>query len=142
MVLLKWLKDRFAQARGLSAADWLLLFEAWWDLLFFWLILRWSSYERFARAPQGENPDLPRVERMHRLVLWASRLHLLPMTCLMQACTLRQMAARRGLQAQVRIGATRTAQGIHAHAWVEVDGQPVGEEGVKERFSMLKSIGG
>lgn len=141
MGLLKWWMDKARLARGLSAADWLALVEAWGMLLVYWLVLHWRSYEQLDRGPMHGEMNLPRVERLHRLLLWASRLHLIPMTCLIQACTLRRMAARRGFQTQVCIGVTRTAQSIHAHAWVEVDGQPVGEEGVKEKFRALRSVG-
>jgi hypothetical protein len=138
--LLKWLTDKARLARGLSAADWLILIEAWWTLPVYWLALRWVGYDRLDRGPTGGNHDLVLAGRLQRLVTWAFRLHLLSMTCLVQACTLRRMAARRGIQAQVRIGAARTAAGIHAHAWVEVDGQAVGEEGVAERFRALTSV--
>ncbi|MBI5298059.1 MAG: lasso peptide biosynthesis B2 protein [Chloroflexi bacterium] len=134
-----WLTDKARLARGLSAADWLVLAEAWWTLPAYWLALRWVSYDRLGREPDGGKVDLPAVERLHRLVTWASRLQLLPMTCLVRACTLRRTAARRGLQAQVRIGAARNVEGIHAHAWVEVDGQVVGEDGVAGQFKVLKS---
>ncbi len=135
----KWWTDKARLARGLSAADWLVLAEAWWTLPAFWMALRWVSYDRLGRGLVGGKVDLAAVERLHRLVAWASRLQLLPMTCLVRACTLRRMAARRGLQAQVRIGAARSAEGIHAHAWVEVDGQAVGEDGVAGQFKVLKS---
>lgn len=134
-----WLTDKARLARGLSAADWLALAEAWWTLPVFWLALRWVSYDRLGQGPVGGKADLPAVEKLHRLVTWASRLQLLPMTCLVRACSLRRMAARRGLHTQVRIGAARSAEGIHAHAWVEVDGQAVGEDGVAGQFKVLKS---
>ncbi|MFZ5879250.1 MAG: lasso peptide biosynthesis B2 protein [Chloroflexota bacterium] len=132
----KWWMDKAGLARSLSAADWLALTEAWWTLLGCWLVLHWTRFARF-QAPVDGRRDPARLERLQRLVAWAARLHLLPMTCLVQACTLRGMAARRGLWAQVRIGAARSAGGIHAHAWVEVDGQPLGGTGETERFQPL-----
>lgn len=137
----KWLKAKALLARGLSASDWLSLLEAWWTLLFFSLALRWVSYDRLNDETEIGSHDLILAERLHRLVLWASRLHLLPMTCLVRACALRRMAGRRGIEARVCIGAARAQDGIHAHAWVEVDGQAVGEaDGVEERFNALRSM--
>ncbi len=139
--MLKWLKAKTLLARGLSASDWLVLLEAWWTLLFYSMVLRWVSYDRLDRRLEHGNHDSVLAERLHRLVLWASRLHLLPMTCLIQACTLRRMAARRGVEARVCIGAAKTQNGIRAHAWVEVGGQAVGEtEGIEGRFSSLRSV--
>lgn len=137
-----WWKHKVSLARGLSAVDWLNLLEAWWTLPAYWLALRWQRYDHLHYDSSTGSPDLPRAERLHRLVLWASRLHFLPMTCLVQSCTLRRMAARRGIQAQVRIGVARTAHDLHAHAWVEVNGHPIGEEGITEKFKALTKVPG
>jgi hypothetical protein len=141
MALLKWLQAKSLLARGLCASDWLALFEAWWILLGYSLVLRWVSYDRIDRSPENGSHDILLAERLQRLVLWASRLHLISMTCLVQACTLRRMAGRRGIEARVLIGAARISTGILAHAWVEVDGRPIGEtDGVAERFNPLASM--
>ena len=138
---MKWLKAKALLARRLSASDWLSLLEAWWTLLVYSLALRWVSYDRLDHESEIGSHDLVLAESLHRLVLWASRLHLLPMTCLVRACTLRRMATRRGVEARVCIGAAKTQDGIHAHAWVEVDGQTVGEaDGIEGRFSSLRSV--
>jgi hypothetical protein len=63
------------------------------------------------------------------------------MTCLPQSLTLRHLLAKRGIPAEIKVGVKKTAQGIHAHAWVEVDGMALGEEGVEERFQPLKPVG-
>lgn len=47
--------------------------------------------------------------------------------CLVRATTLRRHLVAAGLDATVRIGVRRDGAQLDAHAWVEVDGQPVAE---------------
>lgn len=47
--------------------------------------------------------------------------------CLVRATALRRRLHEAGLHATVRVGVRRTAGAFDAHAWVEVDGEPVGE---------------
>ncbi len=78
------------------------------------------------------------AQKMQRLVGFASRLHLLPMTCLMRSLALQRMLVKRNIPAQVCIGVNKTMAEIHAHAWVEVNGVAVGEfEEVSEKFKIL-----
>jgi hypothetical protein len=140
--LLNSFRNKLRIARSLSFSDWLTLVEAWWGLLGYYLVLRKISYERLQSAhgmSEGSANSLPTAQRLHRLVVLASRLHVLPMTCLVQALTLRRMLGRRGVPSRLVIGAGKTPLGIHAHAWVEVQGQSIGEQKVAERFSPLTS---
>lgn len=137
MALLSWLKARLQIARELSLTDWLRLGEAWLALLWFYIAIRITSFEKLNTAvsiPLKAN-GLDIALKLQRLVHLASRLHLLSMTCLPRALSLRWMLVRRGIPVQIQIGVTRTPQGVHAHAWLEVGGQQVGEpEDVTERF--------
>jgi hypothetical protein len=116
--------------RGLSLSDWLSLLEAWWALAVFYAGLRWMSYarlEQFGRSRLIETSEqLPTARRLHRLVGWASRLHLFPMTCLVQSLALRWMLSRRGIDSQLKIGATKISGALHAHAWLEIGGEKIG----------------
>ena len=125
--------------------DWLALLEAWWVLLLFHLRLRWVSYERLtqtgvARLKQTSG-QLSVAQRLHRLIGWASRFHLLRMTCLVQSLSLRWMLGRRGIASELKIGAMKTQAGIHAHAWVEVEEQVIGDAGGTEKgFSAFDPV--
>ena len=149
MILLKSFKDKVLSARRLSLSDWLVLVEAWQLLFFFHLALRRMSYERLTAAtrPISENaPDasqaLVSAQRLQRLVGYASRLHPIPMTCLVRSLALRKMLNRRNISAQVCIGMNKTLVEVHAHAWVEVKGQAVGEsEEISARFATLSRSG-
>ena len=70
---------------------------------------------------------LPAARRLHRLVGWASHMHLLSMTCLAQSLALRWMLNRRGISSQLKVGAAKVSETFHAHAWLEMDGEKIGE---------------
>jgi hypothetical protein len=147
MALWKSLKHKALLARQLTFLDWLALVEAWWAMLAFYLSVRWMSYERLNTSvhPVEKEADVSSdavalALRLRRLADWASRFHLLSMTCLVKSFTLRWMLGRRGIPSQLRIGAHKTLAGLHAHAWVEVNGQAIGEsEELPKRFKPLKN---
>lgn len=138
--MLKWLKDKAGLARALSLPDWLTLAEAWWTLVVFYVAVRTISFDRLNRSRQvviasNITDKLDDARNLHRLVHLASRLHLLSMTCLPRALTLRRILVRHGISAQLQIGVRKTSQGMTAHAWVGVNGQQIGEpEEVLELF--------
>ena len=141
----KLLQHKLYLARQLSLSEWLVMVEAWWALLAYWLAFHWASYERLNEL-SSSNPNVMIVasssvdaaERLHRLVGMASRLHLVGMTCLVKASTLRWMLERRKIPAQLRIGANKEAAGIKAHAWVEIQGRIIGEgEEITKKFQVL-----
>ena len=131
MALWKRLRDRARLARELSPSDWLSLLEAWLALTVYWLSLHWASYERLSAAPPSDSPvhapALITARRLHRIIGLAARLHLLSMTCLVQSLSLRWMLKRRGIPSSVRIGAASVAGAVRAHAWLELDGEKIGE---------------
>lgn len=64
----------------------------------------------------------------------AARRPVVGVVCLPESLTLLTLLRRRGVAADLRIGVA-TAGGFSAHAWVEVDGQPVNDTAdVAERF--------
>lgn len=141
----KSLRDKARRVLDLSFSDWLSLIEAWWRLFGFYLALRVFSYERLKTPFQKSLEETPEhvleiAQANYRLVGRASRLHLLPMTCLPRALTLRSMLGRRGIRSEVRLGARKTAIGLHAHAWVEVLGIAIGEnDDLAGNFQVLGS---
>jgi hypothetical protein len=104
------------------------------------------SYERLITQSQAKQHKatkklLPDAEHLARLVYLASRLHLLPMTCLTRSLTLHRVLRKHGIPSQVKIGTQKTETGINIHAWVEVDGQAISEPGnVNKHFTVLKSF--
>jgi hypothetical protein len=138
-------RHKLQTARQLSPGDWIGLGEAWWALLSFRVALRWVKFDRlealtrFAAKKKVVPPEaLPWAWRRQKLISMAARWHRLSMTCLPRALALRWMASRHGIPAQLRIGIHKSAAGVLAHAWVEIQNEKIGEpEDIEERFEKL-----
>ena len=143
------LRHKLELLRQLSLRDWLTLVQAWWALFAFHLALHWVSLERledFIRAASKREPVPPDAlvwaRQRQKLVSQAARLHLLSMTCLPRAFTLHWMLSKLAIPSQLCIGMQKTYQGMYAHAWVVVEGEPIGEpEDINERFMILQGAG-
>jgi hypothetical protein len=124
-------------------ADKRLLARAWFALLAVDLGVRLASFDavqRFIDA-HGKRGGVNSPERLQRFVRLAARHHLWKMQCLPQAQALRWLLAREGIGATVQIGVRKDGGALEAHAWVELDGQPLGEPAdVRERFSSLRPV--
>ncbi|MDD2921325.1 MAG: lasso peptide biosynthesis B2 protein [Anaerolineales bacterium] len=140
------MKRKAQLARGFSLSDWSALIEAWLRLLYYRLALLAVNYQRLKESTrrienQSSELSLPRARKIERLVGYAARLHLIPMTCLDKSLALQSMLSRRKIAAQIKIGAQKIEGTLYAHAWVEVNGKPIGEaEDVSKRFSALESV--
>lgn len=78
-----------------------------------------------------------------RLVDAAARHHLYKMSCLRQSLVLQRLLAERGLAVGVYIGARKAQGQLSAHAWIEVDGEAIGEgRGTVESFVPVLHLGG
>ena len=142
----KSFRHKLQTARQFSAGDWIGLVEAWWALLGYYLALKWVKFDRleaFTR-PATEKGAVP-VDalawawRRQRIVSMAAGLHFFSMTCLPRALALRWMLSQRGIPAKLRIGMNKSSTGIFAHAWVEMQGEMIGEaEDIAERFTILQ----
>ncbi|MGB8212675.1 MAG: lasso peptide biosynthesis B2 protein [Anaerolineales bacterium] len=142
----KSFRHRLQTARQLTWRDWLGLAQAWWILLAFYWMVRWLSLERLEAltrlAPGGTAAALPDAlawaRQRQKWISLAARLHPLPMTCLPRAIGLRWLLSRRRIAASLRIGMSKTATGMIAHAWVEVAGEAIGEpEDLPAHFTVL-----
>jgi hypothetical protein len=146
--LWKSFRHKLQTAGQLTPGDWLGLMEAWWVLLGFHLALGWVKFDRLEAFTQKavKNGAVPAdalawAWRRQRLVSRAAGFHLAHMTCLPRALSLRWMASRLGIPAQLRIGINKSASGLLAHAWVEVLGEKIGEPGdIAERFEILQRV--
>lgn len=146
----KSFRHKLQTARQLSPKDWLVLAKAWFALAGFSLALRWMPFNRLeaftcrVTEKSAIPADAPAwAWRRQRLVSLAARLHLIRMTCLPRALVLRWMANRHGLPAQLRIGMNKSSNQLFAHAWVEIQGEMIGEpEDIAERFEVLNPVEG
>ena len=117
--------------------------RAWLGLLWVDLALRsrpfpqLQAWARHPSKPSGKQ-DLRRGRRLAELVSTAARHHLYPMTCLRRSLVLQRMLREEGFAADLCIGVRKDKGNLQAHAWVEVDGQPVGErEQVTEEYQAM-----
>lgn len=129
---------------GLSAEERSALIEAWLGLLWFrvWLACQpslrldaWIS----GLVPWDGEPDEKAVEQLGRWVAIAARYHVVRADCLPRSLCLQWMMARRGWQAQLRIGVRKEQGRVCAHAWLEdPTGRPIHErEDVRSHFKPL-----
>ncbi len=143
--MLKSFRSKAMLVRQLSLTDWLALFEAWRLLFFYYLALYMLSYDRLmilTGLGSDRIPDLKRdlkfAQELRRLIQIASRLHFLPMTCLAKSLVLQKMLSKRNIPSLVRIGVQKVQGAMFAHAWVEVDGEPVNEmDDVRQKYMIL-----
>lgn len=118
------------------------LARAWFLLLGIDLALRGCSLpqvqhglDRLSRSP-SPSPISP--SRWAELVRIAAGRHLLPMRCLQRSLALRFFLRRQGIDAELRIGVQKQEDRLHAHAWVETAGSPIGEApAIESRFLPL-----
>jgi hypothetical protein len=142
------MRHKFQLAWHLSWREWFILLEAWWRLMATSLALRRVSYDRFlfraSSIPGKKDPSSNGFEvaqRLQQLVWMASRLHAFRVTCLVRALTLYRMLVRRGIRSKVCIGVSIPAEGMEAHAWVEVAGTAIGEaEDITEKYKVLGPV--
>ena len=91
------------------------------------------SAEAVWDAPEGASGHAGEAQRrraaeLFRLVFWMARLQSPRPLCLPRALTLLRLLEEEGAHACLRIGVNRaTGPPPRFHAWVEVDGAPVGD---------------
>jgi len=83
------------------------------------------------------------AEADHRLVAAAARRQLWTMGCLRRTLVLEALLTARGIATKLHFGARRDGEGIDAHCWLELDGEPVGETPESlARYDPLRPVGG
>jgi hypothetical protein len=78
--------------------------------------------------------------QLGRLVSTIGHAPVVGRSCLRRAFVLADLLARTGLRPDVRIGALRTDGAMTAHAWVEVDGEVVGERAGVDGFAVIRGL--
>lgn len=139
------MRRRLRHFLSLPGHDRLLLLQAWLLLLAADLALRLRPGPLLRQGTGGANaaPALltaaAAADHLRRLVDMAAAVHPLRPTCLRRALTLQWLLRRQGIAADLRIGARLGADGLAAHAWLELDGRPVGEpEDVARTYTPLQ----
>ena len=123
--------------RTLDRDEWRLLARAGVDLLVVDVALRLGGLRRASRWAAswgGRLVDRRRSSspgrRAARYAHWigiAARYHTVRPRCLHRSIVLHRWLSREGLPSALRIGVRKESGHLQAHAWVELDGQAVGE---------------
>lgn len=75
-----------------------------------------------------------------RMVEAASRYGIVRGNCLSKSIVLWHLLRRQGVEARLHVGARKDGAAFEAHAWVELDGQPINESSdVRKRFGTFES---
>ena len=91
------------------------------------LIERWSP----ASTPRAADPaELQSAERLARLAAIAGRRGAIAATCLRQSLLLHFLLRRRGLGPELKLGVRKHDGNFDAHSWVELQGQPLAQDGL------------
>ena len=83
--------------------------------------------------------DLRAAERLARLAQIAGRNGAIEATCLRQALLLNWWLRRRGLDPSLRLGVRKQDEVFDAHAWVELEGVPLGQSRVEHAAFVERS---
>jgi len=68
------------------------------------------------------------IRRSSDFVELAARNHIYPMTCLRRSLAMQTLLSKRGVNTDLFIGVRRNQEKLEAHAWLEYQGQPIGEK--------------
>jgi hypothetical protein len=82
---------------------------------------------RLARRGRWRGPVEDLVPASVRMVSLSASRTRVPAKCLARSLTLWALLRRRGIEGEVVLGVRPGGEPLDAHAWVEVDGQPVNE---------------
>ena len=134
---------RLAKLRQLSWAERRLLSKAWVYVAVARAALAVLPFPTvMAKAAAGRTPTRRRdpvlVARTKRLVDIAAERHVVPMRCLPRSLALQRLLADQGIATELKIGVSKEGDALSAHAWLESDGEPLGEpEGISARYATL-----
>jgi len=130
------MRRKFHSALTLTWGDWWILAQAWVLLLVVDLGLRLLPFRwvqgllalgrKDARDIQADGASVM-IQCLEWLVGVAGRNHLYPMGCLRQSLVLQWLLGRRGIITDLQIGVRKGVDELNAHAWLEYEGQPLGE---------------
>lgn len=116
---------------ALSRGERRLIRYALLNLILVRLTLRWISisrvyhYARHSRTRHPRKAESP--DAIGQAVVRAANNRLVSFSCLPRALTLARMLRQNGYDAVLHIGVRKQAACLAAHAWVTLDGVPIGD---------------
>lgn len=142
------LRSKLQSFRALSPFERRCLAFSWLGLLLADLALRFDGFagarkwlRAAARSLSAQPPIPPEPGRLARLVSIAAEHHLYEMTCLRRSLVAEALLHAFDIPVSLEIGVSPGRATGFAHAWVELDGCPLGEPvDIKERFFPLQGM--
>lgn len=140
--------SRFKKFWALSGAEKITFMVALCGLPGVYLNLRLFGFKNYltrlqhiplAAIPPGiETASVP--ARISYLVNGAARLLFRREACLERSLLLWTLLRRRGIESELKIGVATEESTMRAHAWVEIDGEPINEQPqISEKFAAFDS---
>jgi len=116
----------------LSPRDWTELVQAQWALLVAQAMVRNRPVGSLATptttARSADPARMPEARRLALAIVRAARFGVFRPQCLVRSVALSRMLEQRGIAgAMVRVGVRRTNNEFLAHAWVELEGETLGD---------------
>lgn len=136
---------KFRSFLSFSPIDRRLFVKAWWTLLEADVRLRrtpFPSVQAWALAAGptrsiGADPAVT-IRDGWAMVDTAARNHLYPMTCLRKSLALQRLLVRQNIHTELRFGVRKESNQLQAHAWLEYQGQPIGQsEKLTQEYAVL-----
>jgi len=90
------------------------------------------------QMPSRDAPGLEPFTQVIRLVELADRHGLFAPSCLRQTVVLAWLFSGRGIEVAVRIGVSKTHEDLRAHAWLEQNGEPLGDSSDNQGYVPLR----
>ena len=137
--------ERWQRFWRLSGYERGVVLEATGGLLATWLGLRLAGFRHWKRALERLSPStnpvarepgesqLQAAELIARMAAAAARNLFISTNCLEQSLVLWWLLRRRGISAELRIGARKEFERFEAHAWVEVDSAVLNDSNAEHR---------
>lgn len=102
--------------------------------------LKWADRPIAARRADHKASELAEYAASLAMAVERAGRYVPGGTCLAQALALTRILRTRGVAAETRIGVT-TADGFHAHAWVEVEGVPLTRQSGHQAMTLTQPGG-
>lgn len=127
------MKTEIRRLFALSGEEKVALVQAWMGLLLADFALKSAPLPLVQRflAALFRSFRLPETslspQRLAQLVDAVARRHVRRMRCLPRSLVLQALLYHHGWRAELRIGVRRQAASLQAHAWLEIEGEPIAE---------------
>lgn len=140
--------SRWKKFWALSAAEKKIFLTSLYGLPIVYLRLRLFGFKHYLASLQRitlaeshpEIDSLPYAAQTSYLVNGAARLLFRREACLERSIMLWSMLRRQGIEGDLKIGVATENKSIRAHAWVEIDGDPINEKPwLSEQFAVFNS---